>query len=91
MEIGTSTNTVFQSDIAPFHNPGNSRAFNSFPFLDFREMNPVFLSTKSGRLYFSPFLFLTAQTKSTGLKWVDASNMAFDSGFLRSIWELSRI
>ena len=23
VEIGTSTNTVFQSDIAPFHNPGN--------------------------------------------------------------------
>ena len=31
---GTSTNTVFQSLIAPFHKPGSSSAFRSLPFLD---------------------------------------------------------
>src|SRR5690606_1208696 len=28
---GTSTKTVFQKAIPPFHNPGSSNAFNSFP------------------------------------------------------------
>ena len=31
---GTSTNTVFQSLMAPFHKPGSSSAFRSLPFLD---------------------------------------------------------
>lgn len=58
VEIGTSTNTVFQSDMAPFHSPGNSRAFNSFPFFDFSDMNPVFLSTKFRKIIFLTLLVL---------------------------------
>ena len=34
---------MFQSEVAPFHNPGNSKAFRSFPSFDFLEINPVFL------------------------------------------------
>ena len=30
---GTSTKTVFQSLMEPFHKPGSSKAFKSFPFL----------------------------------------------------------
>ena len=41
MERGTSTKTVLQSLIAPFHSPGNSKAFRSFPFLDLFEINPT--------------------------------------------------
>ncbi len=33
--IGTSTKIVFQSAIAPFHSPGSSRAFSTFPSFDF--------------------------------------------------------
>ena len=50
VEIGTSMNIVFQSDIAPFHNPGRSNALSTLPLFDFSEINPVFLSIKSGRL-----------------------------------------
>ena len=41
VSIGTSTNTVFQSAIAPFHSPGRSRAFRAIPFLDFSDINQV--------------------------------------------------
>ena len=39
--IGTSTKTVFQRAIAPFHNPGSSWARRSRPPADFDEMKPV--------------------------------------------------
>ena len=42
---GTSTKTVFQSLIEPFHNPGSSKALSSRPFFDLELMKPVDLST----------------------------------------------
>lgn len=51
---GTSTNTVFQSLMAPFHSPGSSRAFSALPFFDLLLMNPVFVSTCLRRSNGSP-------------------------------------
>ena len=45
VESGTSTKTVFQSLIAPFHSPGSSSAFSSRPFLLLLLMKPVVRST----------------------------------------------
>src|SRR5512139_47260 len=39
---GTSTSTVFQCAMDPFHNPGSSSAFKGLPFLNFLLMKPVF-------------------------------------------------
>lgn len=45
VSIGTSTKMVFQSLMAPFQSPGNSRALSSFPPLDLEDIKPVFWST----------------------------------------------
>jgi len=45
VSIGTSTNTVIQSAIAPFHSPGSSKARNSRPSFDLLETKPVAGST----------------------------------------------
>lgn len=45
VDSGTSTNTVFQSLIEPFHSPGSSRAFRGLPFLLLLLMKPVAWST----------------------------------------------
>ena len=45
VSTGTSTKIVFQSLMAPFQSPGNSKALRAFPFFDFSEMKQVFLST----------------------------------------------
>ena len=81
--IGTSTSTVFQFAIAPFHNPGNSCARRSRPPLDFDEINPVSGSVYSVRLNLRPRESFTPQTKSTGLKWVADCIKCISSG---AIW-----
>ena len=45
VSMGTSTNTVIQSAMAPFQRPGSSKALSSRPSFDLLETNPVFGST----------------------------------------------
>ena len=45
VSMGTSTKTVIQSAMAPFHSPGSSRAFSSRPSFDLLETKPVLGST----------------------------------------------
>ena len=74
---GVSTKIVIQSAIAPFHRPGNSCAFNSFPFTDLEEMRPVFGSINWVRSKDSPLKLRRLQTRSTGLK---KTNQFFQAG-----------
>jgi len=54
VDIGTSTNAVLQSLMAPFHKPGSSMAFSDFPLNDFCVIKPVSGSLYLVRSNFSP-------------------------------------
>ena len=51
---GTSTKTVFQKAIDPFHKPGSSSALISFPSCDFSEIQTALLFRYRFRSNFSP-------------------------------------
>ena len=67
---GTSTKIVVHFAIAPFHNPGSSKALMGLPFFVFSVINAVFGSTNWVKSNLSPLWFFTPQTISTGLKCV---------------------
>lgn len=81
--MGTSTKTVFQCAIAPFHSPGRSIARSARPPYDLSEINPVFGSTYFVKSNLFPCASRTPHTKSTGLKCDDVFIIPRASG---AIW-----
>jgi hypothetical protein len=82
---GTSTKMVVHFAIAPFHNPGSSKALMGFPFLVFSVMKAAFGSTNCVKSNFSPLKFFTPQTISTGLKCVASFAIFFCDLLFKSI------